>query len=177
LCVCHRPFTFPAMRCVSQVKSIEERIAKLNEREQRNRLKGLQREKRFGGMNAYVRYLNQRKVESMGRAPGLGLGWQLYSPTINLTGADGSVIVVPDNASQTLLDLTRKTTLSLTIFVALARLGIVNAVNTGAPAADDRELCIHAAGANWSEGVPVEVRMLTSTAASVACCDGPPIGC
>ena len=60
-----------------KVKAIEERIAKLNEREQRNRLKALRREKEFGGMNAYLLYLNRRKQDSIGDAHKIGLGWQL----------------------------------------------------------------------------------------------------
>lgn len=42
---------------VLQVKTIEERIARLNEREQRNRVKAVQREKQFGGMNAFVSFI------------------------------------------------------------------------------------------------------------------------
>eukprot|EP00750_Incisomonas_marina_P028514 INCI675.1.p1 GENE.INCI675.1~~INCI675.1.p1 ORF type:complete len:510 (+),score=103.86 INCI675.1:70-1599(+) len=161
------------LRCDHKVKTIEERIARLNEREQRNRVKAVQREKQFGGMNAYLVYLNQRKQLSLGDAHVHGVGWHVYSPTTDLVDAvTGLPVVLPASVPEALVDLTKKMSMALTMYTALSRLGLVKWDNDTAGAAgiggesvvksssstssDAKDLQIHVAGADWSEGRSVE---------------------
>ena len=120
-------------------------------------------------------YLNQRKQLSLGDAHVHGVGWHVYSPTTDLVDAvTGLPVVLPASVPEALVDLTKKMSMALTMYTALSRLGLVKWDNDTAGAAgiggesvvksssstssDAKDLQIHVAGADWSEGRSVEVR-------------------
>lgn len=121
-------------------------------------------------------YLNQRKQLSLGDAHAHGVGWHVYSPTTELVDAvTGLPVVLPVTVPAALVDLTKKMSMALTMYTALSRLGLVkcsddtsgddagggdgevSTTNDRSKSANGKELEIHVAGADWSEGRSVEV--------------------